>query len=395
MKINRTTVSSLPLPESGRKVYHDDHVRGFCVRVTPSGTKTFYVYKSHQGKPIKIALGVFPVMSPEDARRKALETIGALAAGQDPRKPKTETFGDLFQRYLEDHAKARKKTWREDEAIWERSLAQWSGLSIGAIPRAKVRELHASMKETPVSANRMLALVSKVFEFADEFDIWTGPNPARKVRRFPEKSRTRFLLPEEMLAFFEAVAKEEPRFQDLFLLMLLTGARKRNLLEMEWTELRLSQGRWEIPETKNGESVVVHLPTEAVAILEASRVRQADSTSSYVFPSHGVTGHLQDPKASWNRVREASGLHDVRMHDLRRTLGSWQAEGGSSLQVIGKSLGHKSTAATEIYSRLRLDAVAESVDGAVKLLLRDKPSPGCHPERPPQSLESPEEHPGE
>jgi integrase len=135
---------------------------------------------------------------------------------------------------------------------------------------------------------------------------------------------------------------------------------------MRWDQIDLTRGEWRIPETKNGESQRVVLSSEAVQILTARG--QHYGQSPWVFPSTGASGHLQDPKKGWQRLLQRAELQDVRIHDLRRTLGSWQAATGANGFVIGKSLGHKSMRATEIYARIDLDPVRHSVQTATKAM---------------------------
>ncbi len=157
------------------------------------------------------------------------------------------------------------------------------------------------------------------------------------------------------------------RTRDFVLLSLLTGARKGNVLAMQWCDLNTEQGYWRIPDTKNDEPLTVPLVPEAVAILQARRAQQP-ANNPWVFPGTGRTGHLTSPKGAWKSVLKQAGLENLRIHDLRRSLGSWQARLGANLAVIGKSLGHKDLASTLIYSRLDLDPVRESVERATSAM---------------------------
>ena len=142
---------------------------------------------------------------------------------------------------------------------------------------------------------------------------------------------------------------------------------------MHWNELNLGEAVWRIPETKNGEPQSVTLCPEAVVILEA---RKDATGGGFVFPSTGKTGHIVEPRKAVERVMGQAGIpfgrnvpNGVTLHDLRRTLGSWQARSGASLAIIGKSLNHKSQAATAIYARLDLDPVRASVNVATSVML--------------------------
>ena len=195
-----------------------------------------------------------------------------------------------------------------------------------------------------------------------------GENPAKGVKRFKETKRDRFLERDELPAFFQALlAEPNEALRDFFLLCLLTGARRGNVQAMRWEDMDLTAGRWRIPETKSGVPVVVPLCDPALAILQNRR--KAANGSPWVFPGRGKTGHLIGPKSAWARILKRAGLSDLRPHDLRRSLGSWQAMGGASLPIIGKSLGHTQAATTQIYARLQTDSVRASVAAATTGML--------------------------
>jgi integrase len=137
---------------------------------------------------------------------------------------------------------------------------------------------------------------------------------------------------------------------------------------MRWPEIAWERATWTIPAEKAKEDEAIDIALSAVA-LRILEKRRAESTSEWVFPGRGRTGHLMEPKTAWKRIVDRASLQDLRLHDLRRTLGSWQAATGASLPIIGKSLGHKSIAATQIYARLNLDPVRESVRRATDAML--------------------------
>jgi integrase len=164
----------------------------------------------------------------------------------------------------------------------------------------------------------------------------------------------------------DALANEENfHMRDYFLLALLTGVRRSNVLAMRWDEINLIRDEWRII-TKGNSAQTVTLSPEVVTILSE---RQQAANSEWVFPGTGKTGHLVEPKKAWQRLLDRAGLSDLRIHDLRRTLGSWQAKTGASLLIIGKSLNHKSTQSTAIYARLDLEPVRESVNLATTAML--------------------------
>ncbi|MCX6324663.1 MAG: site-specific integrase, partial [Sphingobacteriales bacterium] len=175
------------------------------------------------------------------------------------------------------------------------------------------------------------------------------------------------MQPEELSAFFKAV-QDDPNetIRDYVLLSLYTGARRSNVVSMRWDDISLQHKVWRIAQTKNDEPVVIPLIEEAIEILNSRK----GNGSPYVLPGTSECGHLIDPKKGWKRILEKAGIKNLRLHDLRRTLGSWQAITGSSTLVIGKSLGHKSQKATEVYARLNLEPVRKSIEAAAQAMLK-------------------------
>jgi integrase len=375
-KINFTkaVLDALPLPEAGnRTTYHDIKTNGLQLRVTSNGAKTFSLFRRvKNGSPERVTLGRYPDMTIEQARTEATRLNGLLAQGINPntdaRALKTETtLQELFDSFLQHRRNKRgaflsektKRSYRYDFGLY---LGKWSKRKLSHFKDTDFGKLHAEIgREHPTTANRVIAMASSLFGYATELKLYKGANPAHGIKKFPETKRDRFLQSDELPAFFKALA-EEPNdtLRDYFLLSLLTGARRSNVQEMEWQQINFNRAEWRIPTTKNGEPQTVTLSAEALEIL---RNRQ-DCNPIWVFPGTGATGHLVEPKKAWRRVLDRAGIDNLRIHDLRRTLGSWQAKTGASLAIVGKSLNHKSPSTTAIYARLDLDPVRESVDRA-------------------------------
>jgi len=385
VRFTTTKLESMTCPAGKDRVYfRDSAMMGLVVCVTAIGTKTFYVYRRIGGRPARVRLGAYPgELSVEDARKAAHRVNGQIADGVDPRAAKRQaraeiTFGNLFDRHLE-HAKAHNKTWKENERQFSTYLNHWRGRRLSEITRGDVQALHAKLGEThgKYMANRTLALVSHMYAKTAANLGWTGGNPARGVEKFKEKSRERFLQADELPQFFEALTHESEIFRDFFQMLLMTGARRANVQAMRWADIDFTAYLWRIPETKTGEPVTVPLVPEAVEILER---RKLLALTAFVFPGHGKTGHITEPKDAWKRILARSGLKNLRIHDLRRTFGSWQAAAGVSLHTIGKSMGHKNQSTTAIYARLAMDPVREGVTAGVsKMLEASKKKPDSSP----------------
>ncbi len=396
LKFTKRSIEALPIPANGRTYYYDTAIPGLACCITSSGNKSFYRIGRVNGRPVRLLLGKFPNITVEQAGQQCKEFSGAIAKGGDPQAERQaarveQTLGALFDWWIETHAKLHRKVWPEDQRRFDQLLAHWKSRRLSSISKSEVQALHAKVgKENGhVTANRLLSMIRAVFNKADGIGF-KGDNPTKGIQKFAEHSRDRFLQPDEVPKLFAALNNEDQLFRDFFLIALLTGARRRNVQSMRWEDIRLDAAVWRIPETKAGVPVVVHLPEKAVEILTrrkdeadqlksqiADRPKQkqptaeriAENAKTFVFYSHGKTGHLETPSFAWKRVCESAGLKNIRIHDLRRTLGSWQAIGGSSLTVIGKSLGHTSLASTAVYARLSTAPVVESVNNATNAIL--------------------------
>ena len=370
--------SIAPAPLGKRTWHHDTKVPGLAVQVTATGTKTFYLYRWVDGRPERLRLGTWPAITVEQARQAATKALGEIALGNNPanmrRVNRDEwTLQDLFDDYLERHAKPHKRTWKSDADQFRRYLVPWANRKLSVIKKPDVKTLHIHIGEQNgrYTANRLLALLRAVFNYGIRERDLALTNPVVGISMFKEEERERRLMAEELPAFFAGVASEPNEIiRDYVFLSLLTGGRRDNVLTMRWDELHLNRATWEIPaeKFKNGRAQAVHLAPAAVAILQA-RKAQSLPTNPWVFPSSGATGHLVEPRKAWARILKRAGLQDLRLHDLRRTLASWQVDTGATLAIVGKTLGHQSQTATAIYARLSQDPVRKSVDAAVEAMM--------------------------
>jgi integrase len=383
IEFTKTNLQALPPAAPGtRATYHDEKRPGLMLRVTPAGAKTFYLHRRIDGKPERIALGVFPTMTVEQARKAFDKLNGAIAGGANPAQAKRTlkaepTFGELLSDFLT------KKRNRAGNPLAESTIVGYRGLlnkqlkPLANLKMSKVTPdaLRKIKFESDAQNNRARALISSVFTWATHEGLTEAPNPAKAIKNRFIKSRERFLLPDEIPRFFDAVERSSQR--DFFLLCLMTGARKANVATMRWQDLNLREGVWLIPKTKNGSSQRVPLVPEALQILE-SRKTQAVVNVTWVFPGKrsrvtNEVGPMIDPRKAWGALCQDAGFDEpLRIHDLRRTMGSWQARQGTSAAIIGKSLGHKSLQATAIYSRLDLDPVRSSMGGAVSEIMKHR-----------------------
>ena len=370
MKVNFTKQFLLRCkpPLKGRTYFQDTQEKGLSLSMTPNGVISFFVRKRINGRDERIHLGNFPEMSIDNARKKALSAKADVARGIDPNEEKKKlrkeiTFEGMFREFMERYSKKFKKTWEFDEREVKRFLSHLFHRKASQISKIEILELHEKIGHDsgPYQANRLLERIRAIYNKAIEWG-WDSPNPTHGIKKFKEKSRQRFLRKDEMPRFFKALAEEENHTaRDYVIISLLTGARKSNVLAMTWEEVNFSLAEWHIKETKNGEPHVIPLTEAAIKILHD---RKLSSQSSFVFPGGGKKGYLTDPKKAWVRILKRAEISDLRIHDLRRTLGSWMGAVGATTAIIGKTLAHKSVEATRVYERIDIDPVREFITRA-------------------------------
>lgn len=372
----KRSIEDLPAASDGKRdYYYDTKIRGLGLSITTKGSKSFIVYKKISGIPERITLGRYPDISIENARTLALKTMAKIAQGENPNKEKNKIkselyFSQLFKEFIEKHSKIHKKPYlvEEDKANYKRYLLPIANKKLSSITRQEIEKLHGLIGKNNgiYAANLMLKLLKSVFNKAIDWG-WKEPNPCNGIKKFKERSRERFLQSDELPRFFEALENEiNEVLRNFFYICLLTGARCGNVLSMHWKDVNFDQATWYIKETKNGEAHTVTLSKEAIGILKE---RFKKRINDWVFPSKtSRSGHIEEPKSAWKRVLKRADISDLRIHDLRRTLGSWQAATGANSYIIGKSLGHKTQQATAIYARLNLDPVRTSVAKATEAM---------------------------
>jgi integrase len=381
INFTKKALEALPVPPQRRAVYRDSQTRGLGVMLQPTGHRAFFWFRKIRGRPTWKTIGLFPDLSIDQARARAAELNAALASwkardycGDDPiirRRHVTLGFvlNDYVEKRLSVHAKDPIRAISYIRWQFNTYLASWRDRKLGEIRRVDVRDLHAKIGEShgKITANRLIQCLRTFFNWALKSELWSGENPARGISLYPESSRTRFVQPDELPKLFKALSEENNLdLRDFVLLALFTGARRSNVFAMRWEQLDLKRGLWSIPHPKNRMPYIVPLTDEALEILKQRRVF---GSPEWVFPSGGQAGHIGDVKRSWRQLLKRAQINSLRIHDLRRTLGSWQAGVGVSLPIIGKTLGHQSSDATEIYARLHLEPVRNAIRTATAAML--------------------------
>lgn len=371
VKLTKRIIDALTYQSRGNAAFYvwDSEIKGFGVRVFPSNRKAFLVTYRSGGRKRFLTLGTYGRdLTAAQARSRAMEMLGQVARGGDPAERKRqraqgETMRDLCGAYMTRHGNAKKSAADDRRRLDRYILPAWAGLKVTSIKRPDVAALHTKIgKRAPYEANRILALCSKMFNLARSWGFVPEghPNPAADIDRFKEQKRDRWITPEELPRLAQAI-NEEPNQSARFALWLylLTGARKSEVLRARWKDVSFERAELRLSDTKAGRVHYVPLSSPALALLKEIPRQEGNP---FILPGLKTGAHLVNVAKPWNRVRKAAGVEDVRLHDLRRTVGSWLAQSGNSLHLIGRVLNHSNASTTQVYARFGEDHVRAALE---------------------------------
>jgi integrase len=368
MKANLTHafVEAVKSPAGGQLDYWDAKTPGFGLRVSQGGSKTWLVRYYQNDHKRRLGLGRWPGMSLADARTAARRYLGQVANGNDPAVAKAEakrepTFEELAALYLEHHAAQHKKprSAAEDARMLRSDVAVWNERKLSAIKRADVIALLDEIvtRGAAIQANRVRALISKMFNFAIGRAL-IEHNPAHQIPRpTAERSRDRVLSADEIRALWLAVKDEPPKVSSLFKLAFLTAARRTEILGMRWDEIDFAGGWWTIPASRSKNGLAHRIPLVGGA-LETLRTLEAQPPQEreYVFNGGRLGQPVANPQKWLQRIREGTSIEDFRLHDIRRSVASNLTALGVPRLTVSKLLNHVETSITAVYDRHSYDA---------------------------------------
>ena len=329
----------------------DGKLRGFGVRVSPSGRKQFFIQCQHQGERVWKTVGNAGSLSVSEARSLAGEMLIAIRRGEDePAPPGEILFGAVAEAAFRRH----EGVWKPGTLAVNRSylrnqlLPHFAGRPIADIDRQEVRNWFASLRATPVAADRSMPVLSVIMREAETMGLRPeGSNPCRGIRRYRRKGRERFLSDEEIRQLSARLKAHETRWPQqvaVIRLLLLTGCRKSEIVTLQWSDYR--EGHLFLRDSKTGPRTV-WLSEPARNILDALAGK-----NRWIFPAERRDGPRSVEWLSkfWNMVRAEAGLDDLRLHDLRHAHASLALRRGENVLAIGRLLGHRRAETTLKYT---------------------------------------------
>jgi integrase len=362
MRLTKTVVDRLTIPATGQAFYRDDVLKGFAVRVTAKGAKSFIVEKRIDGRVRRKTLGAYGVLTVEQGRQEAQKFLGDIARGIDPYAKALETqarqvtLQAVFDTYMEIRKGLSPATVHDYHRLMKNAFSDWVNRPLAHISKDAVAQRHKKLgQRSPARANNAMRLLRALFNFArGQYEDAEGrslflENPVSRLSHtrawYPVARRRTVIKRSQLPAWFEAVMalKADPadsaavNVADYLLLLLFTGLRRSEGMRLQWKDVDLVDRTLTIHETKNGEPLTLPLSDFLMDLLAQ---RAALATSEYVFPGEGEYGHLIEPRKQMNKVIKQSGVTFI-LHDLRRTFITVAESLETSVYAIKRLVNHK------------------------------------------------------
>ena len=382
-RLSDRTVKLLPAPERGNRITYDADVKGFGVRVTAAGGRAFILNyrRKADGLERRWTIGSFPDWGSGAARDEAKRLKRLIDGGADPvgahqGERSSPTVADLCTRFETEYLPRKRPMTARDyrQQIATDILPVMRRLKVATIAYADVDKLHRDIsRRAPVHANRVLALLSKMFSLAVRWG-WRTDNPCRGIERNQEQKRRRYLTGDELARLTAALAgHRDQQAANIVRLLLLTGARRGEALAAEWSQFDLTTGTWIKPgattKQKTDHIIPLSAPTRQLLSMIAPKEQ---SDSNYLFPGR-LGGHRREIKEAWALICKSAGISGLRVHDLRHSFASQLASAGVGLHIIGSLLGHTQPSTTHRYAHLIDDPLRAATERAGAILSGQPP----------------------
>jgi len=367
-KIPKITKRLIDTSEPKDKAYYvwDQELKGYALKVAPSGRKTLvikYQLGGRSGPQRWISLGRYGQVTAEHARKEAKRLLGEVASGRDPAKDRKQTkvsFKQIMEEFFQTHVASKKPS----TAAYYRDLANkyvlpaFGQRDIRDIERADIARQHQRLNDKPYQANRTLALLSKFFNWCELHGYRPDhSNPCRHIQKYTEKKRKRFLSDAEMARIGEALLEEPDIYAaSAIRLLLLTGMRKGEVLQLKWSEVNIVGAKLELGDSKTGAKEIPLSPPALKVLAELPRVAGNPHVIVGKKPGKALVG-LKGP---WGRLKKRAGLENLRIHDLRHSFASVGVSSQMSLPILGALLGHTQAQTTQRYAHLSDDPLRQA-----------------------------------
>ncbi|KQM13892.1 site-specific integrase [Novosphingobium sp. Leaf2] len=366
------------VPGKKRTDYYDTSITGFTLECHASGTKTFTLrYTNEYSKQCQSKIGTYGDITYDQARRVALRRRSEVVLGGDPAATKAAkkavpTFAKLAVQVVEHNATYQRNPANAERVIRCHLVPKWGTMRLDEIKSQAVATWLAEKRKVlaPASVEKLRVTLNRMFELAAEWQMpGASPNPVRSVKRLKfNNKREKYLTADEAKRLLSACdASLCKQLGSIVRLLLLTGARKQELLRAKWSDVDLERRAWHIPLTKTGVPRYVPLSSAAVAVIEG--LRRWDDCP-WLIPNPETRKPYTDLKRPWDTARDKAGLPDLRLHDCRHSAASFLVNSGVDLYAVGKILGHSDHQSTMRYAHLANDTLMSAVEaGAAKMQL--------------------------
>lgn len=374
------TLARLAYCQEGKKRtdYFDAAISGFVLEVSSSGKRTYGLrYRDDHGRQRQRSIGCASVLTADQARKMATKLKAQIAMGGNPADDKkakraVPTVAELSVQYLE-HVHTYKRSPDIDARYFKHHiLPRFGRMRLDEVTQNDVTSwLSAKVKDdgyAPATVNRLQVILSYMFKLAKRWGVpGSELNPVAGLKLLePNNNRERFLTVDETGRLRDACdVSDNSQLRYIVGMLLVTGCRKRELLDAKWEHFDLEKRQWRVPMSKSGKARFVPLSNAALAILRAV---PRWTGCPYVVPNPKTRKPFHSIYNSWDRARRAAGVPDVRMHDLRHSAASNMVNAGQSLYVVGQVLGHAQTKTTQRYAHLSQDTLLAAVNAAADVM---------------------------
>ena len=365
--------------DKSKQEFYDNEIQGFMLEVRSSGAKSYYVRTSVDGKRVAKKIGDAKVISVKDARAKAIKLKRKIESQVDNLTLEAENSGQTMtlEEFYNDHylpyIKKQIKSYETNISVFKNHILPYFGLkNMVEIKKSEIITLHSNMvqkkKLAPATANKVLIFISHAFNVAMQLEIkGIEVNPASKIKPYLlNNAREKYLTKEEAARLIEVINQTQQNIHLKYIIpmLILTGARRGEVLKAKHEDFNLNQLCWTIPTSKSGKKRVLPITPQ---LLELYKSIPKDDTP-YLFASAKSKKPYVTIYVSWNSARTRAGLKDLRMHDLRHSFASALVNNGRSLYEVQTLLGHSTSKMTQRYAHLSNESLMSAASCASSLL---------------------------